>query len=265
MARYFLLGVMFFVAVSVNAAAEEGCGDNTAHSLDCSRCHALTAQEAGGLMKGLGEVKSVRHAPVKGLYEVTIENNGQLGVAYVDYSKKYVMSGPIFSVETRKPVNAEQAPATSQRKIDIAVIPVKNSILLGNPDGKKRLFVFTDPDCPFCSKLHHELIKLIYMEPDLAIYVKMFPLKMHPQAYDKARVILGAADPVYMLNKAFAGEQLPGPGAKDLKEPVDATIKLAESLGITGTPTLVLPDGRIVSGFREADRIKRLLAGESEK
>jgi thiol:disulfide interchange protein DsbC len=88
---------------------------------------------------------------------------------------------------------------------------------------------------------------------------------MHPTAYDKARVILGAADPVFMLNKAFAGEKLSAPGEKDLKEPVDETIKLAESLGITGTPTLVLPDGRIVAGFREADRIKKLLAGESEK
>lgn len=270
MARYLAAGFLLFVSASVYAASEEGCGDSTsaAHSLDCSRCHTLTTQDAGRLMAGLGEVKGVRHSPVKGLYEVTVENSGKLGIAYVDYSKKHVLSGQIFSAETRKPVNAEQgatAPSPTQRKVDINNLPVKNSIVLGNPDGKKKLFVFTDPDCPFCAKLHHELIKLIYMEPDLAIYVKMFPLKMHPNAYDKARVILGAADPVYMLNKAFAGEQLPVPGERDSKEPVDATIKLAESLGMNGTPMLVLPDGRIVSGFREADRIKKLLAGESEK
>jgi thiol:disulfide interchange protein DsbC len=90
----------------------------------------------------------------------------------------------------------------------------------------------------------------------------MFPLKMHPAAYDKARVILGAADPVYLLNKAFAGEQLPVPGPKDAKEPVDETIKLGESLGITATPTLVLPDGTIMPGFKEAGELKKLIGAK---
>lgn len=258
MLRYFVISIMLFATVTANVAAEEGCGESIAHPLDCNRCHTLTTQEAGRLLSGLGEVKSVKHSPVKGLYEVSIENGGKQGIAYVDYAKKYVLSGPIFSAATRKPINAEQPV-----KVNMASLPVKNSVVLGNPDGKKKLFVFTDPDCPFCSKLHHELVRLIYMEPDLTIYIKLFPLKMHPQAYDKSRVILGAADPVYMLNRAFSGEQLPEPGEKDSKEPVDETIKLAESLGITGTPTLVLPDGRIVNGFKEADKIKRLLAGEN--
>jgi thiol:disulfide interchange protein DsbC len=57
---------------------------------------------------------------------------------------------------------------------------------------------------------------------------------------------------------------LPAATEKDRKEPVDETIKLGESLGITGTPTLVLPDGRIVSGYREADKIKKLINGATE-
>lgn len=262
MTRYLVVGFLLLVAAYAYAAGEDGCADSATHSQDCSRCHVLTTQEAGRLMEGLGEIKAVRHAQVKGLYEVTVVNSGKQGIAYIDYSKKYIMSGPIFSAETKKPVNGAQAaasPAPLQRKIDINTLPVKNSIVMGNPDGKKRLFVFTDPDCPFCSKLHHELIKLIYMAPDLAIYVKMFPLKMHPAAYDKARVILGASDPVYMLNRAFAGEQLPAPGDKDSRGPVDETIKLAESLGINGTPALVLPDGRVMSGFKDAAQIKKLI------
>jgi thiol:disulfide interchange protein DsbC len=103
-----------------------------------------------------------------------------------------------------------------------------------------------------------ELVKLTYMEPDLAIYVKMFPLKMHPGAYDKARVILGG-DSAYLLNKAFAGEPLPAATDKDRKEPVDETLKLGESLGITGTPTLVLPNGTVVTGYKEAGELKKLI------
>lgn len=252
-----LVAVLCFTTL---AMSEERCDqgtDLTAH--DCIRCHTLGLEEADSLLTGVGKVNAVKNAPIKGLYEISVENNGKQGIVYLDYAKKLLLPGPIFSLATKKPINEAslQDAQPKHKKVDIKSLTISNSIVFGNPDGRKRLFVFTDPDCPFCSKLHMELIKLVYMEPELGIYVKMFPLKMHPAAYDKARVILGGADPVYLLNKAFAGEQLPAPGPKDLKEPVDATIKLAESLGITATPTLVLPDGTILPGFREAAELKK--------
>jgi thiol:disulfide interchange protein DsbC len=87
----------------------------------------------------------------------------------------------------------------------------------------------------------------------------MFPLKMHPQAYDKARVILGAGS-LAMLEKAFRGEKLPQPGEKDSSGRVDETIRFAESFGINGTPALVLPDGRVINGFRDADKLHEMLS-----
>lgn len=269
MARLFLITVFLFSCASVVAASEVGCEDMaavTGHSLDCNRCHNLSPEEAGTMLSGIGKVTSVRHAPVRGLYEIALENEGKQGVAYLDYAKKHLIAGQVFALETKQPVSDSQKPPAAQKPatVDINSLPVKNSVLLGNPDGKKKLFVFTDPDCPFCSKLHLELIKLVYMEPDLAIYIKLFPLRMHPGAYDKSRVILGG-DSAYLLNKAFAGEQLPAPTEKDRKEPVDETIKLAESLGITATPTLVLPDGVIMMGFREAAELKKLLNKGSDR
>jgi protein-disulfide isomerase len=39
--------------------------------------------------------------------------------------------------------------------------------------------------------------------------------------------------------------------------PVDKTIQVAESLGIRGTPALVLTDGMVVTGFRDAREIQK--------
>jgi thiol:disulfide interchange protein DsbC len=268
MKRVIIAGLLLMlpVASAIALQLDESCSGGSGHSgEDCAKCHNLAMSEASKLMDGVGKVLSVKHSPVRGLFEVALESQGKKGTAYVDYAKKHLIAGTIFSLETKKQVvDGPQLPQSNPAKVDISSLPTKYSIVLGNPDGKKRLFVFTDPDCPFCSKLHMELIKLIYMEPDLAIYVKMFPLKMHPGAYDKARVIL-SGDAPYLLNKAFAGEQLPAPGPKDSKEPVDESITLGQSLGITATPTLVLPDGRIVSGFRDAAKIKQLVNGEIEK
>jgi thiol:disulfide interchange protein DsbC len=226
---------------------------------DCASCHALSKEEAGAVLKELGKVTDVKMSPIKGLYEITLQNENRQAVVYLDYGKKLVAPGPVFDIAEKRsitPPTVELPKILS--KAELEKIPLKDSIVMGNPGGKKRLIVFTDPDCPFCARLHAELKKLVVMEPDLAIYVKMFPLKMHPEAYGKARVILGS-NSLEVLDKAFAGQKLPAPGEKDTKEAVDETIKLGESLGISGTPAMIFPGGELVSGSRDAETIRNLL------
>jgi len=40
---------------------------------------------------------------------------------------------------------------------------------------------------------------------------------------------------------------------------VDETIRLAERLRIQGTPTMILPDGRMIGGYMAADALLALL------
>jgi protein-disulfide isomerase len=60
-----------------------------------------------------------------------------------------------------------------------------------------------------------------------------------------------------MLDDAFAGKEVPAPTCKT--DAVDETIQLAERLKVQGTPTMILPDGRMVSGSMEADALLALL------
>jgi thiol:disulfide interchange protein DsbC len=227
---------------------------------DCASCHSISKEEAGTIFKGLGEVKSVKMSPVKGLYEVTVQQNNRQAVAYLDFGKKLLVPGPVFDIASKQPLTpppVELPKILSKAEMD--TIPLANSIVMGNPNGKKRIFVFTDPECPFCGRLHAELKKLIALEPDLTIYIKMYPLDMHPNAFGKARVLL-SANSLELLDKAFAGEKLPEPGDKDPREPVDETIKLGKTLGIDGTPAIVLPDGRMISGTRDVKTLRGMLS-----
>ena len=117
----------------------------------------------------------------------TLERDGRTGVAYLDYDKKHLIAGQIFDPASGQTVRPGAAPVPMKR-LAPASLPTQHSIIMGNPKGTRKLFVFSVPKCPFCAKLHMELKPLAVMEPDLAIYVKMYPLKMHPHAYDKARV-----------------------------------------------------------------------------
>jgi thiol:disulfide interchange protein DsbC len=243
---------MFIICTTAYAKQQNSCGNN------CVECHSLSPAEAKTILKGLGEVKDVRMSPIKGLWELTLERDGRQAVAYMDFAKKYLLPGPVFEIATVKQLTTSPVQKKETKKIDVSSIPLADSIIMGNPMGRNRIFVFTDPDCPFCARQHTELRRLTSMDKSVAVYVKMFPLKMHPKAYDKARVILGSGSPD-LLDKAFSGEKLPQPGEKDAKEPVDATIRLGESLGIKGTPALIFPDGRIVAGFRDKVAIQKIL------
>lgn len=226
---------------------------------NCAACHSLSKAEAGDLLKQFGQVQEVKLSPVKGLYEITIQQGNRQMAAYIDFSKKLILTGRIYDIASRKimtPLPAEIPMKLSKAQFER--LKPGGSLIMGNRNGTKHMYVFTDPDCPYCKRLHAELKKLASSEPDLAICIKMYPLRMHPGAYDKARVILvsGSLD---TLDKAFAGGKLPAPVEKDSKKTVDETIQLAKSLGIEGTPALVFPDGRLVIGFRNAQDMHALL------
>lgn len=94
--------------------------------------------------------------------------------------------------------------------------------------------------------------QIIKERPDIAFLVKMYPLPMHAGSYEKAKAIL-CSHSAEVLAQAHEGKTLP---KADCAAPeLDENLKLGESLGIKGTPTMVLPDGRIISGALPADAL----------
>jgi protein-disulfide isomerase len=94
--------------------------------------------------------------------------------------------------------------------------------------------------------------KVITERRDIAFYIILYPLPMHKEAYDKAKAIL-CEKSLDLLDAAFEKKPLPKPSC-DTKA-VDENIKLAEKLGISGTPAVIFPDGTLIPGAVEADAI----------
>ena len=85
----------------------------------------------------------------------------------------------------------------------------------------------------------------------------MFPLKIHPAAYQKSKTIV-CEKSLALLEEAFEKKALPPPKCETTA--VDETIKLTERLGITSTPVSVMPDGRIITGYKDAKSFLLLIA-----
>lgn len=218
----------------------------------CSDCHVLSKEEAAKLLKTdmfKAQIKEIRMSPVKGLWEVEIAQGDKLFLVYVDFAKKYLVEGRYTALDQL----GESKPL---KKVDSRKIPLDNAIVIGNPKAEKKVIVFDDPECPYCAKLHEEIKKITAKRTDLAFYIKMYPLAIHPTAYEKSKSIV-CQKSAKLLDDAFAGKKLPK--AECETQEVDNNIKLAEELGVTGTPAMVLPDGRLLPGFVPGDVLLNLI------
>lgn len=114
---------------------------------DCSKCHTLSKDEAATLLKDIGQgvkVLEVLMSPIKGMWEVDVETGGKKGLVYVDFSKKYLISGSIISIKDR--TNLTQERFTEVSRVDVSQIPLDDALVMGEKDAKYKVVVFDDPD-----------------------------------------------------------------------------------------------------------------------
>jgi thiol:disulfide interchange protein DsbC len=243
LAAFFAAVISFTAADSAPAFEAGGCVGEKGCMGDCTDCHKLTVEEADKLLKTerfQARVKEVRMSPVKGLWEVEIERGGKSFVVYVDFEKKHLVEGSFVPVE-----QIGKPPPLA--KVDLKKIPLEDAVVMGDAKVEKKIIVFDDPDCPFCSKFHAVAKEVLEKRDDVVFYLKLYPLPIHPDAYDKSRAIICNDRSLKLLEDAFAGKELPEPDC-EAKE-VDATIALARELGIRGTPAIIFPDGRLLPGY----------------
>jgi thiol:disulfide interchange protein DsbC len=145
LAKISLLLVMLVLLLSVKVW---GFGEMVgACEPDCTKCHKITLNEASEIVEQLNpeiEVMDVKLGPVGGLWELVIKARGKKGVAYIDFSKKHIVTGNILKVDTKE--NLTERRLYELSRIDVSAIPLENALVLGNWDAEYRAIVFADPD-----------------------------------------------------------------------------------------------------------------------
>jgi len=244
-----------------NSYAFSGCEEN------CQKCHDLSEQETRLILEKLkvrdAKILKTQMSPVKGLWEVAIEDKGQRGLFYVDFSKKYVVSGSIVEVNAAMNKTKERLDELNKdKRIGPASVPLRDALVLGSNTASKKVIVFTDPDCPYCATLHQEMKKVVAKRMDIAFYVKLLPLKVHPDAHWKSKSIT-CNKSIRLLEDNF--EKKPIPKTDCATTEVDKTIAFADKNGISGTPTVIFPDGSLYQGPAEADKLIKMIDDAASK
>lgn len=213
--------------------------------------------DAGDVEKRLKEqypatkITAVRETPVQGVYEVAMGRN----VAYTDASGRYMIFGHLYDMKEQKDLTAQRLDEIN--KIDVSALPLSDAIKTVKGDGSRKLYVFSDPDCPFCQRLERETMPKL---DNVTIYTFLYPLEeLHPDAKRKAETIWCAEDRAKAWDDFMKSGKLPDRVTR-CDNPVERNIRLGGSLGINGTPTIIMGDGEMVPGFVPASELERRLA-----
>lgn len=216
--------------------------------------------ESAGMLMKLREkypsttISSVNKTQFPGIYEVQMGKN----IAYAEQNGRYFIFGHLFDMVQQRDLTEERL-SEMKPKMDTKAFPLEDAIKEVRGNGKGVLYVFSDPDCPYCKQLDGNLS----MVTDVTIYTFLFPIaQLHPDAKRKAEGVWCAGDRV----KAWADLMKKGvvnPAGCDT--PIDRNVALAEQLGISGTPTLIFADGEVAPGAIPAQRITQMLAQKGKK
>jgi protein-disulfide isomerase len=186
----------------------------------------------------------------------------------------------------QKEADAVKARATiSDNKTAIFNSP--HQVVLGNPQGKITMVEFFDYNCGYCKHALPDMVELL-KNPDLRFVLKEFPV-LGPGSVEAAHVAVAARmqDPTGKKYLDFHQKLLGGRGqadkaralavAKDagfdmariekdmdsdeVKATINEDMKLADALGVNGTPSYVVND-EVVVGAVGIDELKtRIQAG----
>lgn len=187
--------------------------------------------------------KSIKLSPLPGVYEVFANNN----IFYVDKTVSYVMvGGSIIEDASKKNLTIERLKELT--RINFDTLPFKNAIEIKKGTGAYKFAIFSDPDCPFCKSLEQGLEET--QMTNYTAYVFLLPLKeLHPDAVKKSENIWCAKDKSEAwLNLMVKGTE---PEKTSCDNPIAKNEKLANELGVSGTPTIYLSDGSFTQDPKE--------------
>lgn len=184
------------------------------------------------------QYKSIKKTDFDGLYEVMTGDR----IVYFSPKKGYLFLGEIIDKEgrsiTRERISEERYKLLSDKDF-------KSAIKIGN--GKNVVVEVTDPDCPFCRKMH----AYWSMRKDITRYVFFKPLDMHPDALKKVKYILASSDREMALFEAYCGSL---DNKKEILDKVyddkgilNAQKAVVDKLQVAGTPSYWV-NGKFVNG-----------------
>ena len=189
------------------------------------------------------EISFIDKTPIEGIYQVII--GGQ--VIYMTRDARYMIDGNLIDLATKK--NYSEDAMSLIRLSQIEKLGEENMIVYTPESIRHTITVVTDIDCPYCRRLHSEMDQ--YMAGGVKVRYIFMPLKGQSD-YRTTVSVWCSKDQNQALDLAKAGAEME---TKDCDNPIDQHLKISKSLGVRGTPAIILQNGSMLPGYVPASKL----------
>lgn len=184
-------------------------------------------------------VDKVGAAPIPGFREAIVA--GQ--VLYISDDGKYLMQGVLLDVPAKQ--NLSENALASVRRDLLKGVPMADRIVFSPPNPRHRVVVFTDVECGYCRKLHHDIAE--YNKQGIAIEYLAFPrMGVNTPDFNKMVDVWCAPDRRKALTDAKNDRPVP---KGSCTSPIRMQYEIGRRVGLTGTPMILAEDGTQMGGY----------------
>ncbi len=199
----------------------------------------------------LPRIDEVKPTTFPSLWEVRMGTD----IVYTDAKASYILEGTLIDTTTQRNLTEERIEKLTA--IDFSQLPLKDAIVWKNGNGKRRIAVFSDPNCGYCKKLERDLVKV----KDVTVYTFLVPL-LGGDSPEKSRSVWCAKDNTAAWRDWMVNDRMPprAMGASCDTSVLQRNIALAQKHRVTGTPAIVFEDGTRTPGALPPAELEKKLA-----
>jgi thiol:disulfide interchange protein DsbC len=201
-------------------------------------------------------VQGITDSPVDGVKEIKLSNGGFL---YASPDGNHVFSGRLLVFKDNSLVDLTQESEREARARTLQELDLGTAITFAaSGQEEHEIFVFMDTTCAYCKRFHAHMDQM--NERGVTVHYLALPRSgVNTSVADTMARIWCAEDPQAAINDAFAGK----PFTQEVmpcRAPVADQYNMAQTLGVSGTPSVFNQDGRSLGGYMTPDELLAAIA-----
>ncbi|MDE3072660.1 MAG: DsbC family protein [Pseudomonadota bacterium] len=246
-----LLLVLCASGLAFGAIAAEGGASAAATGQPVTPAAQQMVRQLIATLSSKARVDLIEPAPMPGFYRVIA--SGQM--LYVSADGKYLLNGDLLDMQRKKNLNDDAW--ARFRTAELAKVPAAERIVYAPAHPRYTVTVFTDITCPFCRALHEHIAA--FNKAGIAVEYLAWPRegltttagRPTPVSTEMASIWC-AGNRQQALTAAFAGH---APKPASCSNPVGREFELGVRLGVSGTPTIIGPNGHTLGGYLTPEQL----------
>ena len=202
---------------------------------------------AESLLQGIPPDK-IEETLVPGLYQISYGTQ----IIYLFEDGRYLLNGDL--IDLNKQINMSEEARNSIRKNILNKLN-HSSMIIFTPKVKiSTISVFTDTECRYCVQFHEEIDKLLAAGVEVR-YLGFPRTGIGSSSYNTLVSVWCAENPQLAMTNAKLGIDIEN---KKCETDIGSHIDIAQQIGVKGTPSIILQNGKMIPGYLPSEDLIEL-------